>query len=203
VTTRQRVGGGLALAGLALLGWLGWQVLGTTLVAEHRQQGLVADLEQRFAQPEPREGSVDLPHGAFALAHLPDSLGGATVPVVEGDGEDALAWGLGHVPSTELPGQVGNVVLGGHRITHGEPLRDLAAIRPGDHIVLETAQGELTYEVPEGTAVRRVPFTDEAVLDDGAGDPAFGVGDELLTLVTCAELFHTDDRLVVSAVRVG
>ena len=199
--TRRRAGWALGAAGLLVVGWLVWELVGTTVVAQHRQEGLVADLTERFDRG-PAAGDRSLPHGAFAVARLPDSIGGDTVPVVEGDDDDALAWGLGHVTDTELPGEGGNVVLGGHRITHGEPLRDLTEIRPGDQIVLRTATERYTYEVPEGATVRRVPFTDASVLDDRAGDPGLPRRGELLTLVTCAELFHTDDRLVVSAVRV-
>ncbi len=203
MSARQRrlAGWALVAVGLVLLGWLAWQLVGTTAVARHRQQGLVEDLGQQLARGESSVGD-GLPHGAFALAHLPGSIGGDTVPVVEGDDDAALAWGLGHVSSTELPGEVGNVVLGGHRVTHGEPLRDLAQIGPGDRIVLETVEGDLTYEVPAGAEVRRVPLTDASVLGDRAGDEDLPPGSELLTLVTCAELFHTDDRLVVTAVRV-
>jgi len=57
--------------------------------------------------------------------------------VIEGIGDAELARGFGHFPVRES-GERGNYALAGHRITHGEPLRDMPELRPGDEVIVET-----------------------------------------------------------------
>ncbi|MEZ5237179.1 MAG: class E sortase [Acidimicrobiales bacterium] len=45
------------------------------------------------------------------------------VPVVEGVDLGSLSHGVGHWPGTAGPGEVGNMVIAGHRTTHGAPRR--------------------------------------------------------------------------------
>ena len=59
------------------------------------------------------------------------------------------------------------------------------------------------YELDFGGTDLEVPFTDDWVLQpfpknpDGGVEPPGDVGDELITLVSCAEIFHTEQRSVV------
>jgi sortase A len=126
------------------------------------------------------------------------------VPLLDGTSDDVLAAGFGHVEGTAAPGQVGNVVLAGHRITHGEPLRDMPDLEPGDEVLVETADRVYTYVLDTGGDDLTVGFDADWVLAPAPVNPDGGVqpptggdsGQRLLTLVTCAELFHTDARLV-------
>ncbi|MFD2078965.1 sortase domain-containing protein [Actinopolymorpha cephalotaxi] len=61
------------------------------------------------------------------------------VPAIQGIRKEDLAKGFGHFPETALPGQRGNCALAGHRVTHGEPLRDMPNLRVGDKVVVETS----------------------------------------------------------------
>ena len=69
---------------------------------------------------------------------------------------------------------------------------------------METADRVYTYVLDTGGDDLTVDFAEDWVLDpapvnpDGGLQPPTGAepGQRLLTLVTCAELFHTDDRLV-------
>ena len=59
-----------------------------------------------------------------------------------------------------------------------------------------------TYVLDTGGSDLEVSFTDTWVVDAQPVNPAGGVGpkpgeDRLITLTTCAELFHTDGRLIV------
>jgi sortase A len=63
-----------------------------------------------------------------------------------------LDLGPGHWPGTALPGQIGNVVVGGHRTSHAQPFRHLDRLRPGDQVVFTTAAGRFVYLV-QGTEV--------------------------------------------------
>src|SRR5262249_50220555 len=57
------------------------------------------------------------------------------VPVLEGTSELILNRGVGHIPGTVLPGEVGNIGVAGHRDGFFRVLKDVG---PGDMIELET-----------------------------------------------------------------
>lgn len=190
----------LILAGLGLLGWIGWEMYGTTWVS-HRHQAeaierLTVEWEQGRDDAEVSAGTVT------ALVRIPAFGKDYEVPILEGTDDEALASGLGHYDDTARPGAKGNFALAGHRITHGEPLRDMPDLEPGDEIVVETRRAIYTYVLDTGGDDLVVPFTDVWVLDpdpvnpDGGAQPPADAGPRLLTLTTCSELFHTDDRMV-------
>jgi sortase A len=43
--------------------------------------------------------------------------------------------GPSHWPGTAMPGQPGNVVVGGHRVTHTRPFLDIARLASGDQVI--------------------------------------------------------------------
>src|SRR5919112_1468479 len=96
-----------------------------------------------------------------------------------------------------------------HRVTHGEPLRDMPKLRPGDEILVETKQATYTYRLDTDPNDLVVTFRDVWVIDPLPRNPGGGVqpaqrpGQRLLTLTTCAELFHTDHRMIAFAHLVG
>lgn len=197
---------GVALigAGVGVLGWVGWQWWGTTWVSQRQHDQIAAELQQEW-----RDGEqvVQLEEGpATALVEIPAFGNDYRVPLLEGTGEDALAAGFGHFVDTQAPGQVGNFGLAGHRTTHGEPLADMPDLQPGDKVVVTTADAIYTYVLDSGGDDLVVGFDETWVLDPSPVNPEGGVqpqqsddlrsGQRLLTLVTCAELFHTDERLV-------
>ncbi|MBV8160606.1 MAG: class E sortase, partial [Acidimicrobiia bacterium] len=53
----------------------------------------------------------------------------------EGVGLDVLANGPGHWPGTAMPGDNGNAVVAGHRVTHTHPFLDIDQLQPGDQVV--------------------------------------------------------------------
>jgi len=112
--------------------------------------------------------------------------------VREGVGEKALRLAVGHVPSTALPGQAGNVALAGHRDTFFRPLRN---IQKGDVITLDTLKGSYQYVV-ESTQI--VTPNDVWVLD-ASSQPT-------LTLITCYPFYYVGsapNRFIVRARQVG
>jgi sortase A len=91
--------------------------------------------------------------------------------VREGVDPRTLRRGVGHVPGTALPGEIGNAALAAHRDTIFRPLKD---VRPGDRVLVETPRGTSEYVVRD---TRIVEPTDLSVLD--------ATGGQTLTLVTC------------------
>ena len=59
----------------------------------------------------------------------------------------ALNRGPSQWPGTALPGQIGNVVVGGHRTTYGRPFRNLDQLVAGDLVLYRTPAGEFSYAV--------------------------------------------------------
>ena len=211
---RRRVtfwlGAGLVAAGLALLGYVGWQFLGTNFVSERRQRETVAELQQQWREPatvvegddrpDRRAEPAAVPLGrASALVRIPRFGDDYVMPVLEGVGDDVLARGFGHFEDSADAGGRGNYALAAHRVTHGEPLRDMPSLRPGDEVLVETRDTVYTYVLDTNPFV--VTFRDVWVVakEPENPDPA-GVNpvddSRLITLTTCAEIFHTDDRMI-------
>ncbi|MPZ97005.1 MAG: class E sortase [Propionibacteriales bacterium] len=191
----------LVLAGVGLLGYVAWEYWGTNIVSKNKQQDITNDLLNSWDDPAvgdllgPSEGS-DL-GDALALVKIPRFGAEYVVPVIEGVRPEDLAQGLGHYPGTALPGQVGNFAVAGHRVTHGEPFRDLPKMREGDEVVVETADAVYTYEMDTDPNDLVVQPGDTWVIDPVPGEPKDTKPDQArITLTTCAELFHTSDRLV-------
>ena len=89
-----------------------------------------------------------MPKGeASALIRIPKFGKKYVVPVLEGTSTRVLARGFGHFAETAHPGQVGNYALAGHRVTHGEPLRRMPELRPGDRVIVETVAHTYTYRL--------------------------------------------------------
>ncbi len=207
------VGVALVLAGVGLLGYVGWQFYGTNFVAKQAQERVVADLQEQWTaggpapvqeEPDAAPPRDDVKLGdASALIRIPRFGDDYVIPVLEGIGDDELSTGYGHFPDTADPGERGNYALAAHRITHGEPLRDMPKLRPGDEIVVETRDAVYTYELDTNPNELVVTFEDIWVIDPVPTNPTGGVqppsqerGQRLITLTTCAELFHTDDRMI-------
>jgi sortase A len=124
-----------------------------------------------------------------------DAVGEIRIPrlglaaiVVQGDSPAILQRAVGHLVGSALPGEVGNVVLAGHRDTFFRPLK---GTRVGDAITVRTRDGDFEYRV-EATAV--VPPSHVEVLQPTGG--------RTLTLITCfpfGYLGSAPDRFIVRA----
>jgi sortase A len=96
--------------------------------------------------------------------------------VLQGDSDQVLRKGVGHIPSTSLPGAPGNVAIAGHRDTFFRALKD---IRQDDNITLTTITGTYHYRVDSMQVVR--PDDVQALAPSHQAS---------LTLVTCSVLFR-------------
>jgi sortase A len=91
--------------------------------------------------------------------------------VVQGDSPAILRRAVGHLSTSALPGEWGNVALAGHRDTLFRPLRD---IRLGDEIRFKTRERTFEYRVE---LIEVVAPTDIRVLESSTGHD--------LTFITC------------------
>lgn len=183
----------LVIAGLGLLLWFLWQLFGTNYISKRHQERITAEVHQVW-----EDGGTK-----GTLLRIPKFGRDYVVPVLEGISAHELSRGYGHFPASADPGEVGNYALAAHRVTHGEPLRRMPELRPGDEVIIETARRVFTYRLTTNPNDLVVPFTAGWVLDPvpdnprpGGAEPAQKDGQRLITLTTCSELFHTDNRMI-------
>ncbi|HLT70816.1 MAG TPA: class E sortase [Acidimicrobiales bacterium] len=92
---------------------------------------------------DPYAPTPEVVHGTLALPTL-----GVSQPLYEGVTLTAINRGPSHWPGTAMPGEVGNVVVAGHRTTFTRPFHDLDRLQPGDPLVFTMDDGTTwTYEL--------------------------------------------------------
>jgi sortase A len=96
---------------------------------------------------------------------------------------------IGHHEGTGVPGQVGNVVLAGHRDINSALFRELDRLKPGDEVFVSNNLGEYRYIVKESFVVG--PTHTEVM------DPT---DDKRVTLITCTPIGLDTQRLIVTAI---
>ena len=72
---------------------------------------------------------------------------GLDFPLREGIQQSTIDLGPTHWPGTAMPGEVGNVVIAGHRTSHGGPFRHLNELEGGDVVSFEQGDGPVDYVV--------------------------------------------------------
>ncbi|MEY2469379.1 MAG: sortase [Actinomycetota bacterium] len=82
-----------------------------------------------------------------------------------------IDYGPSHWPGTAMPGEVGNPVFPGHRVTHSHPFFDIDLIQIGDHVTFVRDNGRFTYEVTQTFVVN----ADEVWIADATDTPTFTI----------------------------
>lgn len=193
----------LVLAGVLVLGYVGWELYGTTWASKREQRRIVDATERAWTGDAASPRDRELADGVVALVRIPAIGEQYVVPAHRGTDDETLARGFGVFDDATAPGGVGNFALAGHRITHGEPLRHMPDLEVGDEVIVETQDATYTYVLDtDGDALTVDMDADWVTAADPVGpdtaEPwsATVRSTRLITLVTCAELFHTDERLV-------
>ena len=160
------IGKALIVAGLLVLGFVGYQLWGTALSQSNAQAELTRTLAGE-SDVKTTSGPVVIKQLAEELASVNAATAPATAPppegdpvgvitiakiglqrmIVEGVSKPDLKKGPGHYPGTPLPGQAGNSAIAGHRTTYGAPFNRIDELVAGDEIQVATPQGEFTYVV--------------------------------------------------------
>jgi sortase A len=149
---------------------------------------------ERAAAPAPIIKKKRMPPAVdpTALGRIEIPRLGVAAIVKEGSDEGTLARAVGLVRGSARPGELGNMVLAGHRDTFFRPLRN---IKVNDRIRMIVPPNTYEYEVQ---SLRVVAPEETSVLDSK--------GVEELTLVTCFPfrfIGPAPDRFIVSATRVN
>lgn len=232
-TLIRGIGQTLITFGLVALLFVVYELWVTDVINDRQQDQLVQQIEEQWADaptvtppapapsgsapapvpphtPAPIEVSVGQP---FAVLHIPRLGTGWNRVVVEGTSAVELAQGPGHYVGAAMPGEQGNFALAGHRVGRGSPFLDLDRMRPGDPIVVETADSWFLYRVlgdpatgsftgdPSGIPGQQIVRpTDVAVISPTPGGPADGPATgAYLTLTTCHPKYSAQQRLIIHA----
>lgn len=156
------IGQTLITAGVIVLLFVVYEVYVTNYFADRAQAQVKSALKHEW-QHDTKDPLLALP--GQSLPKPPDGKGIAylyiprlghdySYAIVQGTSNNDLEKGPGHYQGTALPGDIGNFAVAGHRVTYGKPFNEIATIRPGDAIVVETSNTWYVYR-----AVRHVIVT--------------------------------------------
>jgi len=149
---------------------------------DHRQSDVV-DHRQSDVKVRPAAGSlvgrIEIPRLKFSAV------------IFEGIDDATLDRGVGHLAGTAIPGELGNLVLAGHRDTFFRPLKK---IREGD---------EIDVTGPDGVSRYKVEFTQ--IVAPESTEVLRSTGGSTLTLITCYPfrfIGNAPDRFIVRGQKV-
>ncbi|MEO7262175.1 MAG: class E sortase [Jatrophihabitantaceae bacterium] len=149
----------LLTCGAVLLLFVGYEVYVSNLFADRKQAQVHKQLItawERGQDPLKGEDRLNLPLGkqvvlpagrGFANLYIPQFGKDFARTIVQGTADSDLDAGPGHYVSSQLPGQLGNFAVAGHRVGKGQPFLNLDKLRPGDKIVVQTASNWYVYSV--------------------------------------------------------
>lgn len=149
----------LLTCGVVLLLFIGYEVWVSNLFADRKQAQVREQLTtawERGQDPLKGEDRLHLPVGkqvvlpagqGFANLYIPAFGKDFARTIVQGTSDSDLDAGPGHYVSSQLPGQLGNFAVAGHRVGKGQPFLNLDTLRPGDKIVVQTAANWYVYAV--------------------------------------------------------
>ncbi len=205
----------LITAGVVVMLFLGWYVWLNDIVAGGEQQQAAEQVQEELQDRWERgEGIAERPvdPGVPVVAE-PAAAGEvfATL-IVPRFGEDYVRpiaggidlrtvlnnrqIGIGHYLETQMPGEVGNFAIAAHRTTYGAPFADIASLRLGDRIYVETADGWYEYVF---RGLEYVWPTAVEVLAPVPQSPQIEATDRLLTMTSCNPKFSSAERIIAYA----
>jgi sortase A len=202
----------VTLAVLILL-FQGWKIWFNDIVYGASQTSAAVDLSESWSDPvfnpppaEPldpatpvvAEQPADGEH--FATIMIPALGKDYRKVIAEGVGHNVLnnpQLGIGHYPSTQMPGELGNIVVASHRTAYGGAFHNVHQLEVGDNVYLETKDGWYKY-VYRSTSY--VLATQVEVLAPVPQAPGVEPTDSILTITTCNPFLSTAERIIVYTV---
>lgn len=173
----------------------------SNVTAQAQTAVLAEEIEQTFERHDAKpltvsestpvvvSGEQVSPIGLLYIPRLRDKVWG--LPIVDGVGARELSLGVGHYPSTELPGELGNFAIAGHRATHGEPFAYFERLKTGDLVYVRTQQGWFEYQLFEQ---KKIKESETWVLADSPDGLEIAEGSALITLTTCDPRWNSYQR---------
>lgn len=196
-----------AICGL-YVGWLQWwtgvesaHVQDTTMEQAHwAQPANNANGSAKIAQPQAGEPPVQ-PQSATTG----ELMGRVYIPrfgdqwernLVQGTSLVELnQHGLGHYEQSQMPGQIGNVAIAGHRNGYGQPLGDVDKLKAGDAIVIRSQDYWYVYHYTNDVIVTP---QDVWVVSPNPSNPSEAPTKRMITLTTCEPKYTTPTHRWIS-----
>lgn len=192
----------LVVAALFLAGDVVYQEYGSNLVAARRAETVRESLRTEWKTTQPSRDrkvgkavppTVTRRSQGFGLLYIPRLRSAVwELPVLSGTSEKELNVGVGHREESALPWQDGNVVLSGHRTSHGRPFAEIEKLRAGDQVFLETRDAWYVYTLVDDAVVK----PDALWVTKTTPIPALNGENRVLTLITCTPKGSVDKRWV-------
>lgn len=198
----------LITAGVVVLMFLGWQIWINDKIVGNEQQHQAAEVSQEWDKgeglaPAPVDRPDPGPPPTMAAPGNAEVIANVIIPRLGADWvrtlrqgigvHDVLNQGLGHYPDTQMPGEVGNFAIAGHRTGWGAPLEGIVNLEVGDSIYIETPDGWYRYVyrshefvMPTGVEVL------EAVPQLPDGTPT----DRIITITSCNPPLTAAERII-------
>jgi sortase A len=215
------VGQTLITAGLVVLLFVVYEVWITNLFAEREQshvanafrQEIVGGKDPLLALPGSKDPTIPLGTG-IANLYIPRLGKDFHFTIVQGSivpTDSQLEKGPAHYRDTQLPGQVGNFAMAGHRVGKGEPFLNLDQLRAGDAVIVETGSAWYVYRVKgqqhglskqdsDGIPGRKIVAPNDGdVLLPKPNHVGATADEPLLTMTTCHPKFTAQKRMIVFA----
>ncbi len=148
----------------------------TTILEVQQSEPIAPPSDTHADEPVIELGSIEIP----AI--------GVNMTLYEGIRLTTLAFGPGHWPGSAEPGQVGNVVVAGHRTSKHKVFRNLDDLVAGDKIIFHVGSAEFVYLV---NRIEIVEPTDVWIINPTDTPTA--------TLFACHPPGSTTQRIVVFA----
>lgn len=213
-TARRRIrvigvlGETLITAGVLVLLFLGWQLWFNELVMGSEQRDRAVAQAEKWRDEAPADAAASATEPivraepgetgeVFANLIVPRFGEDYYRPIAQGVGLKAVlnTIGVGHYPGTQMPGEEGNFAIAAHRTSYGRPFNQLAELRDGDTIWVETADGWYEYRYLSQRVIQ--PTDVEVIAPTPAGLTAV---DRYITLTTCHPMFSAAERLIAHGV---
>ena len=189
------LGYGLLAAGLLIAGVSAFNLtLGEQLAGQQQQQA--AEVEPLVITGENAAESALKVGDVFAKLYVPRFGEGYVRNIAEGTSLSKVlnTVGIGHYVGTQMPGEVGNFAIAGHRAGNGGPMRLIDKFQDGDLIYVETATTRFTYRFLESKIVS--PQEIGVIAPEPAGLTKKSGPGKYLTLTTCTPIYVNTDRFI-------
>lgn len=207
VTVLGVLGDLLITAGVLVLLFIGWQQWFNDLVVARQHEARANSISEHLGTAkqgttkptdgwgEPKVSKQPGNAEVFGVMYVPRFGATYSVPLAGGTTTAGTldTIGVGHYDDTQMPGQVGNFAVAGHRTTHGAPFNQIANLQLGDKVYVKTADGWYTYSFRN---LEYVKPTQVSVLDPSPDEPGKGTEDRVMTMTSCNPMYSATERIV-------
>lgn len=211
-------------AGLVIGGFVVWQLWWTDVTTNKDIAKEIEVVTADFGGEVTEESGIakrhfdDPPAWNQTDIAVGDAMGIVRIPSIDPDYQYVLKEGVdaksvldtgafGHYDGTAFPGEIGNFSMAVHRRLYGSPMRHVDQLKPGDKIVIETAQTYYVYsmkdyEIVDPSKVYVVapdPYLAKPLFEAGENFNNVEPTKRMLTMTTCHPWYTNTHRYIVHA----